>query len=412
MQRRHFLKAASLGLAALSGGSARFATAAPGELRLLDPALEAPVVHLAPGPAYADSTRRFQGIPGIERAASGRLWATWYAGGPDEPTEGPGNYMVLVTSGDDGKSWSKPTLVIDRSGPVRIFDSCLWHSPDGRLWLFWAQSHEKWDGRAGVWSMVTENSGAESPRWSPPRRLCHGIMLNKPTVLRSGEWLLPVSVWAEPANDSTPREHRHDLGSENGANIQASLDRGASWSLRGQVLVPKRRIDEHMIVERRDGSLWMLVRAVYGIGESESTDGGKTWTPGRESAIPNVHSRFFVRRLQSGKLLLVTHAPPNKRTRSHLIARLSDDDGKTWRGGLMVDERAGVTYPDGVQAPDGTIYLAYDFNRILDKQILMATFTEGDVAKGEWVSSKARQRVVINQATGGRTSPAKSAAAP
>ena len=68
------------------------------------------------------------------------------------------------------------------------------------------------------------------------------------------------------------------------------------------------------------------------------------------------HARFFIRRLASGKLLLVKHDPPDGKTRSHLTAYLSDDDGATWEGGLMIDERPGVSYPDGVQAPDGTLY--------------------------------------------------------
>lgn len=368
-----------------------------------DPALTPPVINTDPGPKYADATRIFQGIPGIERAANGRLWAVWYAGGPDEPGEGPGNYVVLVTSADDGKTWSGPKLVIDPPGPVRAYDPCLWHAPDGRLWLFWAQSYQWWDGRSGVWAIVTAQSGDDTLRWSPPRRLCNGIMMNKPTVLSTGEWLLPAAVWARPADKDAA--HRHDLGKENGANVHVSRDKGETWSLRGQVHVPKRVFDEHMVVERRDGSLWMFVRAAYGIGESSSTDGGKSWTPGRESTVPQVNARFFLRRLKSGKLLLVTHEPPDKKTRSHLIAHLSDDDGKTWDGGLMIDERAGVSYPDGTQAPDGTIYLIYDFARTKEKQILMATFTEDDVVAGKWASPKARQRVLVNQATGQR--PAK-----
>jgi hypothetical protein len=83
-----------------------------------DPALQPPPVNTAPGPEYADDTRIFQGIPGIERAKNGRLWALWYAGGPDEPGEGPGNYVVLVTSADDGRSWSAPKLVVDPPGPA------------------------------------------------------------------------------------------------------------------------------------------------------------------------------------------------------------------------------------------------------------------------------------------------------
>ncbi len=62
-----------------------------------------------------------------------------------------------------------------------------------------------------------------------------------------------------------------------------------------------------------------------------------------------------------------------------LSAWLSDDDGKTWQGGLMLDERKGVSYPDGFQAPDGTIYISYDRNRATDGEILLARFTEEDI---------------------------------
>ncbi len=367
-----------------------------------DPALEPATVKVSPGAAYADNTRQFQGIPGIERAANGRLWAVWYAGGPDEPTEGPGNYVVLVTSGDDGKTWSAPTLVIDPPGPVRAYDPCLWHDPQGKLWLFWAQSYEKWDGRSGVWAIQADDSKKEAPKWSKPRRLSDGIMMDKPTVTSAGEWLMPASVWPAKATAVIPAAYQHNLGERIAANVMASRDRGRTWTYRGRVLVPERVFDEHQIVERRDRSLWILVRAAYGIGESTSTDGGKTWAPGARASIPHVNSRFFVRRLKSGRLLLVTHNPPDHKTRSHLIAHVSDDDGQTWRGGLMLDERAGVSYPDGVEAPDGTLYVIYDYQRTKDRQILMATFTEQDVLDGAWRSDKARQRVQVNQASGPR----------
>lgn len=369
-------------------------------LAAADPALTPPPVNVQPGPAYADSTRIFQGIPGIERAANGRLWAVWYAGGPDEPGEGPGNYVALVSSGDNGRTWSAPELVIDPPGPVRAYDPCLWLDPTGRLWLFWAQSYLWWDGRSGVWAITTTNADREHPRWSKPRRLADGIMMNKPTVTSWGEWLMPAAVWEREPRPEVAAGFRHDLAGRRGANVLASRDRGRSWTYRGQVIVPERVFDEHMLVERRDHSLWMLVRAAYGIGESESTDRGQTWTPGRRSAIPHVNSRFFIRRLRSGRLLLVTHEPPDRKTRSHLTARLSADDGKTWTGGLIIDERAGVSYPDGVEGPDGTIYLIYDYSRTKEKQILMAVFNEDDVMKAQWQSAVARPRVVVNQATG------------
>ena len=371
-----------------------------------DPALQPAPVITAPGDEYADSARAFQGIPSIElHSGSGvgssppRLWAAWYGGGPGE---GPENYVLLATSGDAGQTWSAPILVIDPPGNVRAFDPCLWCDPAGRLWLFWAQAYHHWDGRAGVWAIVTDEPGAERPAWSAPRRLCNGIMINKPTVLRTGEWLLPVSVWNLPPN-APGGVHTHDLSGEKGSNVFCSLDGGTTWSMRGQALVPERRCDEHMIVERRDGALWMLVRTAYGIGESISTDRGTTWSPGKPSAIAHIPAaRFFIRRLGSGALLLVKHAPPSGSARSHLTAFLSDDDGATWRGGLLLDDRDGVSYPDGVQDADGTIYLIYDYSRRGEKQILLALFSEEDVRAGNLVSAQGRRRILVNQATGHR----------
>jgi predicted neuraminidase len=357
-----------------------------------DPALQQPAIQISPGNAYADDTRIFQGVPSIECAANGRLWAAWFAGGEDE---GPDNYVMLVTSDDNGASWSKPVLVIDPPGTVRAFDPCLWHDPDGRLWLFWSQSNGKWDGRGGVWCITSENSADASPAWSKPRHLCNGVMLSKPTVRKNGDWLLPVSVWAKPAFPE-PQFHLDD---ESGANVFISRDSGASFSMLGQVRVPEREYDEHSIIERNDRSLWMLVRAPYGIGESESTDGGESWTKGRPSEIQNVNSRFCIRRLHSGSLLLITHEPPNGKSRSHLIAHISDDDGKSWRGELMLDERKGVSYPDAVEDSHGVIRVVYDFERTKSKQILMAEFTKGDVLNGE-LERDARLRVLVNQATG------------
>jgi len=348
-------------------------------------------VNTSPGPEYGDDTRPFQGIPGIERAENGRLWAVWYGGGTGEGDE---NYVMLVTSGDDGESWSDLKVVIDPPDPVRAFDPCLWHDPRGRLWLFWAQSYHHFDGRAGVWSIMTQDSGSEKPSWSEPRRLCNGVMMNKPTVLSTGEWLFPICVWGSKTRPDVPAEERRP-------NVMASVDGGRTYMLRGGPTVTEGSFSEHMVVEKSDGRLWMLVRTDYGIGESYSEDAGRTWTELRQSRIRHTTSRFFIRRLLSGNLILVKHGPIREPTgRSHLTAYLSADDDQGWSEGLLLDEREGVSYPDGVQAPDGTVYVIYDYSRHGEKQILMASFSEEDMAAGELISEGARLRVLVNQATG------------
>ena len=347
---------------------------------------------------YLPAGRQWQGIPGIERAPNGRLWAVWYTGGPGEGHE---NYVVLATSGDDGATWTDPVLAVAPPGRVRAYDPTLWHDPDGRLWLFWAQSFDWWDGRSGVWAITTADSGNADAAWSAPRRLCDGIMMNKPTVLSDGRWVLPAAIWEGAPRVSVP-EQGHDFGDAKGGLLVASADRGESWSLLGRTRVPERVFDEHMLVERRDGSLWTLVRTRYGIGESVSTDGGLTWSPGNPSGIRNANSRFHIRRLRSGRLLLVHHDPPKAADegdappRSHLTARLSADDGQTWDGGLMIDERRSVSYPDAVEDADGTVWLIYDRERSGAAEILMATFTEADILAGRPTSSACRLRVNVS----------------
>lgn len=338
---------------------------------------------------HATDNRAFQGIPSLAIAPSGRFWANWYAG--VTPGEDQNNYVVVTTSGDGGRTW-KEVLVIDPDGPgpIRAFDPELWMAPDGRLFVFWAQAEGHEGTVAGVWSVETDQPDAADPKWSAPRRITDGIMMCKPTVLDTGQWLLPVSTWRK---------------TDNSARVIESSDQGKTWSLRGACHVPEndRQFDEHMIVQRRDGTLWMLVRTNYGIGESVSDDRGRTWPVLAPSNIAHPSARFFVSRLQSGNLLLVKHGPVGEKTgRSHLTAYVSTNDGVDWIGGLLLDERNGVSYPDGQQTVDGQIHIIYDYSRTGDRKILLASFSESDVITGAVDSETVRLRTLVSQASGGK----------
>ena len=352
-----------------------------------------------PQPEQAATNRAFSGIPSIAVAPGGRLWATWYAG--VTPDEDRNNYVVLSTSGDGGATWQEVlTVDPDGGGQVRAFDPELWMSPDGRLFFFWAQMEKgRRDTEHGVWCIETAAPDTARPAWSQPRRIGDGVMMCKPIVLSSGEWVLPISRWKD-----------HDES----AQCVVSADAGKTWTRRGACHVPAdvRQFDEHMFVERKDGSLWVLTRTTYGIGESVSTDRGKTWPDLKHSGILHTPARFFISRLASGNLLLVKHGPLDTRTsRSHLTAYLSADDGRTWTGGLMLDERLGVSYPDGQQSPDGLIRIIYDYNRVTDRNILLATFREEDVAAGKDVSGDVKLRELVSKGSGGLEKPLTSKAA-
>lgn len=382
------------------------------------PALTPVPVTRADPARYGDDQRLFQGIPGVAISLGGRLWATWYSGGAGE---GPENFVLLATSGDGGETWSKPVFVIDPESPVRAYDPVLWRAPDGSLWWFHAQTYGQWDGRAGVWAVMTRNADEPLPVWSPPRRIADGIMMNKPVVTREGRWLFPIARWALKPSASMPGPRRPPIPNPYlswdpeavGTHVYRSDDAGATVMRLGTARIPDVRYDEHHVIERRDHTLWLLARTNAGISESVSADGGATWSLGRPSPIPNAPSRFSIRRLRSGNLLLVKHNPPmdqpwlvadtiqpSWRQRSHLTAYLSEDDGTSWRGGLLIDDRLVVSYPDIDQDTDGMIYVIYDHNREQNGEILLARFTEQDVLAHRPVSARARFRLLVNRASG------------
>lgn len=370
---------------------------------VLEMAMETPVINTAPGPEYSDEARDYAMILGVERTPGGRFWAAWIAGGDSDL-----GYVVVATSDDQGQTWSQLRLVIDPTDAPglrrRSLVGNLWCDPKGRLWLFFDYSMGYFDGRAGVWAIVCDNPDADKPQWSAPRRIWHGATLNKPTVLRSGEWLLPISLWTrDKIRPQILRDAYHELDDLRMAHLFVSTDAGTTWTRRGGVAVPQSDFDEQSLVERKDGSLWMLTRTTYGLAETVSHDQGKTWSSPQPSSIQHVNARIFLSRLQSGRLLLVKHGQQidqRPRGRSHLTAFLSDDDGRTWQGGLVLDERSGVSYPDGFQAPDGTLYIAYDHNRAADREILLARFTEQDVLAKTPVARQTRLRMLVNKATG------------
>jgi sialidase-1 len=382
----------------------------PETLALADFALVPPVLNTRPSPRYGYDQFDYGMTVGVERTRGGRLWASWIGGGDNEKA-----FLVLATSDDDGATWSAPRLVIDphdTSLPMScsVISGVPWLDPKGCLWLFFSQSVGYFDGRMGIWAARCENPDADSPVWSAPERIWHGFALNKPTVLSTGEWMLPAALWprellgcgmVESAGTSPFIDAFHELDAYRLGNVLVSRDEGRTWERRGGTAFPC-AVDflEQMIVEKRDGSLLMIVRTLTeGMWQSFSRDGGVTWSTG-EPWLPHVNSRHFIRRLPSGRLLLVKHGVPattRPPSRSHLAAFLSDDDGATWQGGLVLDERDGVSYPDGALSPDGTLYITYDRNRDTDGEVLLARFTEADVLAGRLVSPRSTLRLLVSR---------------
>ena len=356
--------------------------------------------------------RTWQGIPGVERTVGGRLFFSWFTGGTREPE--PGNMAVMCYSDDDGKTHS-PLQVIGAPwmDGTRAFDPGLWIDPKGRLWYLYSRGN-KTTRENGVYVRICDEPDAEKPVFGAEFKIeldvSFAFRLNKLTVLSTGEWLMPISYTSQTRFDEWRKTPVDSLPSwvwewfpvnDQLQGVAISRDEGKTWKLNGAVKAPPWAL-ECMIVELKDGRLWMLTRSDRCVWESYSTDRGMTWSEGQCSNIESPTTRFFIRRLSSGNLLLISHYIAGRDAstwwvRNNLTAKISTDDGKTWNEGLMLDERTGVSYPDGVEDKDGIIRIIYDYNRYAGGYILMAKFREEDVMQGKDVSGEVLLQQAINQ---------------
>lgn len=380
-----------------------------------DIAMQPAVIYVRPTDArFQDSVRRWQSCPKAAVTKGGKLFVAFYTGGTEESSE---NYGMLVSSTDGGNTFPTIEAVVEHPAPGCGAGSVVvWVDPDNRLWLFWTQSVGWHDGRQGVWCAVCGDPDADEMVWSEPRRIANGMMSHKPVVLPNGDWLFCCFLFRDECGVADYHVCP-ELKGEQFSNVYRSCDKGRTVQLYSHADIPNRQFDEHLIVVRGDGSLRMLCRTFDGVGESESYDMGKTWTPGKKSDITGPCSLFDLCRLHSGHQLLVNHdtrsaaltqeallaqSSPVKRWsgRSHMTAFLSEDDGRTWPYKLLLDEREDVSYPDIAQDGNGTIYVVYDRKRVTQREILMARFREEDVKSGGLSSPDAKLRILVNKAAG------------
>jgi hypothetical protein len=295
-------------------------------------------------------------------------------------------------------NFSEPVAVVFQKN-YRCYDPCLWIDPLGRLWLIWACAPEH-----KVYATICDDPDRDTLEWSEVFAVGEDVMMNKPTVLSTGEWLFPIAVWHK--NVTTGGFNSEAADDQRKAFAYKSDDQGKSFVKLGGADIERRSFDEHMILELKSGRLAMFVRTEYGIGVSYSSDGGVSWSEGVDTGLGGPCSRFYIGRLRSGRILLINHY--NYSGRSHLTAMLSEDECVTWKYKLLLDERANVSYPDVKEADDGYIYITYDRERgcyldSLDKvyscarEILFARITENDIVNGKLWDSESKLKCVISK---------------
>lgn len=314
-------------------------------------------------------------------------WVMFFLGG-DVFEPSPNNYIAVIRSQDEGKSWSEPEIVdtgIPREGKTSAQGATELIVLEDRQILFFATHSQTWGRNWKSWMMYSTDS---CKTWSKPQalpgRLADFTFIRNHIVTRDGRLIVPFQHYVGPGPDVPPPPpdekpwhtslFHYVSNPRNGVMI--SHDMGKTWKEYGDIrLSPDDRYygwAEPNIVELADGRIAMIIRGdrLGGVLHyAESTDGGKTWPEfTTKTEIPNSGSKATLYSL-GGDAVAILHTP-NPRRRSPLALWVSFDGMQTWPYQRVLVEqsldgpRAWLNYPDGFVSDDREfLHFGYDDNR-------------------------------------------------
>lgn len=273
------------------------------------------------------------------------------AGFPTDVNAPTGGRALLCRSRDGGKTWTRPTTLIDTPGDDR--HPVIVELPDGALLcaFFVIDNWYGYDappkGRNKNSRVATVRSTDGGKTWSRPvympspfhyyDRLC-----GKPVVLPGGAVLLSTygkEQWQTP----------EQLG------LYRSEDGGRSWKFVSRLKSPTGALDEPAICRARDGTIVLIARSN---GEAAfSKDEGRHWTRPQGFGVRMVAPCLLT--LRDGTIACIFGWGAT----GGVQIMFSDDGGHTWTvpaadRGFRIDNSVYV-YAIGCEMPDGSIYVVY-----------------------------------------------------
>ena len=339
----------------------------------------------------------YAGWSTVARRANGELWVTW-SGGRDGHVC-PMGQVRAMTSRDDGATWTYPRVLLD--SPTDDRDSGVLETAKGTLLVttFTSLAYEDHLAKSVMYMPVAGKSSAMRPM--PPEVIARWQATQKRLTADErqaelGEWVLRstdgglnfsariATIVNSPHGPLQLKDGRilyigKELWTKN-QRIGAveSKDDGLSWNWLSEI--PGRPGDDverdyHELhaVESDDGRIIAQIRHQGKVDknwtlQTESTDGGKTWTIPRAITF-GIPSQLL--KLRDGRLLM-TYG--HRRLPFGNQARLSADHGRTWSEPMIVSGDGTVSdlgYPSTVELADGTLLTVwYENMKGLDRAVL------------------------------------------
>lgn len=307
----------------------------------------------------------------ITELANGDLYLVYY-GGAGEYANDTAVWGARRKKGE--AQFENPKPIADT--PFRSEgNGVIWQSPEGPVWLFYVIRYGDTWSTSRIAAKIS-NDGAQT--WSDPIIIAfeEGMMVrSRPLALEGGDFLLPIyhetgHDTEEVGADSTSLFMRFD------ARTKQFSETNRIKSRIGNIQPAVAQIDGNYLVAycRRGGGY--DGRPDGRIIRSESRDGGRTWSEGKDSDFPNPNAAVDFLRLNNGHLLLVYNDSLSKRT--PLTAAISTDGDQTYPHKKNIVEGEGdFAYPTAIQLSDGRILVCFTSDQ--RTVINIATFDESAI---------------------------------
>ena len=310
---------------------------------------------------------RYMGWPTLTKTRDGELLVAF--SGDRDAHVCPWGITQVIRSRDNGKTWSLPETI--NNTPLDDRDAGILETRKGTLLVSWFTSvaftlpvyktaferyaryatkitpglREQW---LGNWVRRSEDGGKT---WDTPIRTINSAP-HGPIQLRDGR-LLYIGTGKS--------------GDKPGILVEESTDDGRSWKIIAALPKPEdptTSLNEPHMVELASGKLLAMIRnepkdrSKSFLLQSESVDGGKTWSPLRNTGIWGLPPHLL--QLKNGWVLV---AYGHRRQPLSERACISKDEGKTWDIENQITIASAISvdhgYPSSVQLDDGSILTVF-----------------------------------------------------
>ncbi|MCX5662049.1 MAG: sialidase family protein [Planctomycetota bacterium] len=294
----------------------------------------------------------------VVRQADGSLTLFYLAEGP--PTHF--NTLCRRNSRDHGRTWTDPEPLItlpEDKGLWGGLEALAGADGEAHVWFI----HDRGSGVLGasplgegekalmktqgqildIWHL---KSADKQTRWPMPKRIWEGYTgsFNSVMQMSSGRIVLPFSwltnrSWYNRGEGLDAFTYHGNFTS----TVLCSDDQGATW-FQGTKDIKVWAFEaayaygscEPVVIERTDGSAWMLIRTQTGrFYESVSPDGAE-WSIPRPTPIISSDSPAGLVRMLDGRMVMIWNQclryPYAFGGRQVIHAAVSHDDGRTWLG--------------------------------------------------------------------------------